>query len=92
MDGRIAAIADVFDALTTDRVYRKAFDPAEAVRIMRGQSDPVRRSTSRLLLRDAGRSVANQESLRRQRERAHESRGVVATVAPLLIGGPRHAL
>jgi putative two-component system response regulator len=35
MDGRIAAIADVFDALTTDRVYRKAFDPAEAVRIMR---------------------------------------------------------
>ena len=35
IDGRIAAIADVFDALTTDRVYRKAFDPAEAVRIMR---------------------------------------------------------
>jgi putative two-component system response regulator len=32
--GRIAAIADVFDALSTDRVYREAFPPSEAVRIM----------------------------------------------------------
>jgi putative two-component system response regulator len=35
LEGRIAAIADVFDALTTDRVYRKAFPPAEALSIMR---------------------------------------------------------
>lgn len=30
LEGRIAAIADVFDALTSDRVYRKAFRPEEA--------------------------------------------------------------
>jgi putative two-component system response regulator len=33
--GRIAAVADVFDALTTNRVYRKAFDLAQALEIMR---------------------------------------------------------
>lgn len=30
LEGRIAAIADVFDALTSDRVYRPAFDSEEA--------------------------------------------------------------
>ena len=39
------AIADVFDALTSDRVYRKAFPVEEAVRMMREQRgrhfDPV---------------------------------------------------
>lgn len=35
LEGRIAAIADVFDALTTDRVYRKAFPLPEALSIMR---------------------------------------------------------
>jgi putative two-component system response regulator len=34
-EGRIAAITDVFDALTTDRVYRKAFPLGRAVEIMR---------------------------------------------------------
>jgi putative two-component system response regulator len=33
--GRIAAIADVFDALTTNRVYRKAFPLMEAVEMMK---------------------------------------------------------
>jgi putative two-component system response regulator len=32
---RIASIADVFDALTTDRVYRKAFDLTKALGIMK---------------------------------------------------------
>jgi methanogenic corrinoid protein MtbC1 len=45
IEGRIVAIADVFDALTSDRVYRKAFPVAEAVKIMREQRgrhfDPV---------------------------------------------------
>jgi hypothetical protein len=45
IEGRIVAIADVFDALTSDRVYRKAFAVEEAVRIMREQRgrhfDPV---------------------------------------------------
>ena len=34
LEGRIAAIADVFDALSTDRVYRKAFPLGRAVELM----------------------------------------------------------
>jgi CheY-like chemotaxis protein len=45
IEGRIVAIADVFDALTSDRVYRKAFPLEEAVQMMRDQRgrhfDPV---------------------------------------------------
>jgi CheY-like chemotaxis protein len=45
IEGRIVAVADVFDALTSDRVYRKAFTVEEAVEMMleqRGQHfDPV---------------------------------------------------
>jgi methanogenic corrinoid protein MtbC1 len=45
IEGRIVAIADVFDALTSDRVYRKAFSIEEAVQILREQRgrhfDPV---------------------------------------------------
>jgi putative two-component system response regulator len=37
--GRITAVADVFDALTHDRVYRGAFEPFEAAEIMRGERD-----------------------------------------------------
>lgn len=35
LQGRIAAIADVFDALTSDRVYKKAFPLGRAIEIMR---------------------------------------------------------
>lgn len=35
VEGRIAAVADVFDALTTDRVYRKAFPLFEAISLMK---------------------------------------------------------
>lgn len=38
IEGRIAAIADVFDALTTDKVYRAAVPVDEAVDIMMGES------------------------------------------------------
>ncbi|MGA2321337.1 MAG: HD domain-containing phosphohydrolase [Solirubrobacteraceae bacterium] len=45
IEGRIVAVADVFDALTSDRVYRKAFSVEEAVQMMleqRGRHfDPV---------------------------------------------------
>jgi hypothetical protein len=45
IEGRIVAIADVFDALTSDRVYRKAFAVEEAVTMMREERgrhfDPV---------------------------------------------------
>jgi putative two-component system response regulator len=38
LSGRIAAIADVFDALTTDRVYRPAFSLTEAADMMKKES------------------------------------------------------
>jgi len=45
IEGRIVAIADVFDALTSDRVYRKAFAVEKAVEMMRSERgkhfDPV---------------------------------------------------
>ncbi len=45
VEGRIAAVADVFDALTSDRVYRPAFTVAHAIaemRLLRGtQFDPA---------------------------------------------------
>lgn len=34
LEGRIAAIADVFDALTSDRVYRRAYTPDDAHAMM----------------------------------------------------------
>jgi PAS domain S-box-containing protein len=34
VEGRIVAVADVFDALTSDRVYRKAFSVEKAIEIM----------------------------------------------------------
>jgi putative two-component system response regulator len=43
LEGRIAALADVFDALTSDRVYRPAFPVGSAVEMMReedGHFDP----------------------------------------------------
>ncbi len=45
IEGRIVAIADVFDALTTDRVYRSAYTLEQAVKLLREQRgrhfDPV---------------------------------------------------
>ena len=35
LEGRIAAVADVFDALTHARVYRAAFEPEKALEMMR---------------------------------------------------------
>jgi putative two-component system response regulator len=37
-EGRIAAVADVFDALTSDRVYRAAFPVNTAIEMMRSES------------------------------------------------------
>lgn len=37
IEGRIAAIADVFDALTTNRVYRNAFELPVAVQMMKDE-------------------------------------------------------
>jgi putative two-component system response regulator len=37
LEGRIVAVADVFDALTSDRVYRPAFPVAKAIEMMRDE-------------------------------------------------------
>ena len=37
LEGRIAAVADVFDALTSDRVYRSALPVRSAIEMMRGE-------------------------------------------------------
>jgi len=36
---RIVAIADVFDALTTKRIYRDEYTPEEAIKIMKKEED-----------------------------------------------------
>ncbi len=58
IEGRIVAIADVFDALTSDRVYRKAFSVEEAVQMMREQRglhfDPVLLDAFMEVLESAG--------------------------------------
>jgi putative two-component system response regulator len=45
LQGRIMALADVYDALASERPYKKAFSPAEALKIIRdgkgSQFDPV---------------------------------------------------
>ncbi len=38
LEGRIAAIADVFDALTTERPYKKAWDVEKAVQLLQTES------------------------------------------------------
>jgi putative two-component system response regulator len=38
IEGRIVAVADVFDALTSDRVYRSALPVKSATQMMREQS------------------------------------------------------
>jgi putative two-component system response regulator len=37
LEGRVAAVADVFDALTSDRVYRPAFPLAQALAMLRSE-------------------------------------------------------
>jgi len=45
LSARIVCVADVFDALTSDRVYREAYDPSKALEIMQSEAcrtfDPV---------------------------------------------------
>jgi HD-GYP domain-containing protein (c-di-GMP phosphodiesterase class II) len=49
--GRITAVADVFDALTSDRPYRRALSPSEAMEYIKAteESISIRRSSARLL-------------------------------------------
>jgi HD-GYP domain-containing protein (c-di-GMP phosphodiesterase class II)/methylmalonyl-CoA mutase cobalamin-binding subunit len=65
IEGRIVAIADVFDALTSDRVYRKAFPVEEAVQMMREQRgrhfDPVLLDAFMEVLENSGPDAREKE-------------------------------
>jgi HD-GYP domain-containing protein (c-di-GMP phosphodiesterase class II)/methylmalonyl-CoA mutase cobalamin-binding subunit len=65
IEGRIVAIADVFDALTSDRVYRKAFPVQEAVQMMREQRgrhfDPVLLDAFMEVLEESGPDAREKE-------------------------------
>jgi HD domain/B12 binding domain len=64
IEGRIVAIADVFDALTTDRVYRKAFPVEKAVAMMRADRgkhfDPVLLDSFMEVLQESGPDAREQ--------------------------------
>jgi methanogenic corrinoid protein MtbC1 len=58
IEGRIVAVADVFDALTSDRVYRPAYPVAEAIEMMVEQGgrhfDPILLDAFLEILRESG--------------------------------------
>jgi HD-GYP domain-containing protein (c-di-GMP phosphodiesterase class II) len=58
IEGRVVAVADVFDALTSDRVYRSAYTLEQAVELMREQRgrhfDPVLLDTFLEVLSSSG--------------------------------------
>jgi hypothetical protein len=64
IEGRIVAVADVFDALTSDRVYRSAYTLEQAVELMREQRgrhfDPVLLDTFLEVLSSSGPDAREQ--------------------------------
>ena len=68
IEGRIVAIADVFDALTSDRVYRKAYA------VERGRRDDARGAGQALRPCAAGRVPGGAGQLRAGRARAGATR------------------
>ncbi len=64
IEGRVVAVADVFDALTTDRVYRSAYTLEQAVELMREQRgrhfDPVLLDTFLEVLSSSGPDAREQ--------------------------------
>ncbi|HEY2142129.1 MAG TPA: HD domain-containing phosphohydrolase [Solirubrobacteraceae bacterium] len=66
IEGRIVAVADVFDALTSDRVYRKAFSVEEAVQMMRAERglhfDPVLLDAFMEVLGSSGPDARDQDA------------------------------
>jgi hypothetical protein len=64
IEGRIVAIADVFDALTSDRVYRSAYTLEQAIELLREQRgrhfDPVLLDTFLEVLSNSGPDAREQ--------------------------------
>lgn len=65
LPSRIISIADSFDAMTSDRPYRKGMDPAKVMDIMDDfagtQYDPGLLQTFKCILRSRGADFANQD-------------------------------
>jgi putative two-component system response regulator len=88
IEGRIAAIADVFDALTTDRIYKRAFPLPEALSVMRtGRGTHFDAELLDLFLDSLGQVLAAKEELadltRMARPPLPSARG------PTALNGPR---
>jgi methanogenic corrinoid protein MtbC1 len=86
IEGRIVAIADVFDALTSDRVYRKAFSVEQAVEMMQAQRgrhfDPV--------LLDAFMEVLDNTGPQARAAQADDPQTLVESVLDAYIGAIEH--
>ena len=62
IEGRIAAIADVFDAVTSDKVYRKAIPMSKAIRILKeGRGTQFDATLLDLFLAEQGRILGIKE-------------------------------
>ena len=81
LPGRIAAVADVFDALTSDRVYKAAMPVEQAVAIIReGAGSQFCPRSGRGVRRVAGRDRGDLRHRRDARRSSHGRRLEVATV------------
>lgn len=59
--GMIAAIADVYDALTTERPYKKAMNPYKALKIIRGEGEDFDKDIFKEFVKMLGTAVLSQE-------------------------------
>jgi putative two-component system response regulator len=80
IEGRIAAIADVYDALTSDRVYRPAFSPHEATEMMRAERGKHFDPKLLDLFLD---SIDEVERIRHSELEAEKRNGKIAEVPPI---------
>ena len=85
---RIVALADVFDALTSQRVYKDALDPHEAKAMIEAEAgfqfDPVLVDAFRACFAEL---VAAGEAIRRRR---HDSVAGASSARPLALAGAAH--
>jgi diguanylate cyclase (GGDEF)-like protein/putative nucleotidyltransferase with HDIG domain len=92
IEGRIVAIADVFDALTSHRVYRDAFSVEKAVEMMREESgrhfDPVLLEAFMEVL---GSSGADARARERSNPRSLLDRALVTYTDAMCLGDAEHA-
>ena len=87
---RILCIADVYDALTTERSYKRAFSHLEAMEIMRRESGAPVRSAAVREVRGAGAARHDEHAARRRRGRAPCGVRVGSNAVAVSRGGRPH--